>query len=137
MFTDMIADLNKGAMPDPASLKTRFDFALTKKTGVVKLPSAFWMRDPKINPRSDHLLWAALLLLDRSRIDLALAVIEEEHREVVRTKGNRSEYAMEHMVEAAIARLLLQVPDRERRRKLEDSLRKVVPEWMRNKAGNL
>ena len=58
MFSEMITNLKQGKMPDPVGMAKRFDFALTKKLGIVKLPPAFWMSDPKINPRTDHLFWA-------------------------------------------------------------------------------
>jgi len=135
MFTDVIADLNRSKMPEPVNLKKRFDFALTKKMGVVRLPPAFWMQDSKINPRSDHLLWASLLLLDRGRIELAIAILEEELDEIACTKGCPSANSMEQMVEDAINKLLQQMPDREQRAKFREDLRMVIPEWMRNISG--
>jgi len=62
MFSDVFAAIQKNKIPDPSMLQKRFDFAMTKKMGVIKLPPPFWMQDPKINPRADHLFWAALLL---------------------------------------------------------------------------
>ena len=81
MFTQIFAALEQGEVPDPELLQRRFDLAMTKKLGVVKLPPAFWMRDPKINPRADHLLQAALLLGDRERCDLAVSVLAVENAE--------------------------------------------------------
>jgi len=81
MFTQIFAALEQGEVADPELLQRRFDLAMTKKLGVVKLPPAFWMRDPKINPRADHLLQAALLLGDRERCDLAVSVLAVENAE--------------------------------------------------------
>ena len=78
MFTEILNDLERGKVPDLHLLGRRFDLAMTKKLGVIKLPPAFWMQDPKINPRSDHLLLAALLLGDRERWDLALSALAVE-----------------------------------------------------------
>lgn len=78
MFTEMLTGLEKGVLPDSVLLRKRFDVAMTKKLGVVKLPPAFWMQDPKINPRADHLLWAALLLGNRDCVEMARTVIAAE-----------------------------------------------------------
>ncbi len=78
MFTEMITTLARDGQPDPARLRQRFRLALTKKLAVVRLPPAFWVQDPKINPRADHLFWAALLLDDREGLDLVSSVIAVE-----------------------------------------------------------
>lgn len=78
MFSQMLAELGQGCEPEPAALRSRLDMALTKKMGVLRLPPAFWPLDPKINPRTEHQLWAALLLGDRERIDQALALLATE-----------------------------------------------------------
>lgn len=78
MFSEMIDTLGRGELPEPGLLRKRFDLAMTKKLGVVKLPSCFWMADPKINPRADHLLWAALLLKSRDCVDLAVSALAAE-----------------------------------------------------------
>jgi hypothetical protein len=130
MFTEMIEALHRSQMVDPVGLKKRFDFALTKKMAVVKLPRALWVRDPKINPRSDHLLWAALLLLDRDRIDLALGVLEAERQEIFRAAGSRGAEDLPAAVESIIAGLLGQMPDPVRREEFARELRRVIPEWM-------
>jgi len=81
MFTQIFAALEQGEAPDIELLGRRFDLAMTKKLGVVKLPPAFWMQDTKINPRADHLLQAALLLGDRERCDMAVSVLAVENIE--------------------------------------------------------
>jgi hypothetical protein len=131
MFSEMIADLQRLKMPEPVSLRKRFDFALTKKLGVLKLPSAFWTQDPKINPRSDHLLWAALLLMDRERIELALAVLEEEFAETSRTAGHSSISSIDRTIESIIKQLLEHIPEQKQRRKFRDDLRQVLPERLK------
>ena len=78
MFTEMIHSLRQGVLPDSGLLRKRFDIAMTKKLGVIRLPSAFWMSDPKINPRADHLLMAALLLASQECVELATSVLASE-----------------------------------------------------------
>jgi hypothetical protein len=110
MFTDIFSTLKQGNMPDPELLQRRFDLAMTKKLGVVKLPPAFWMQDPKINPRADHLLQAALLLADRERCDLAVSVLAVEHQE---QPGDQSLY---EAVEQAAADLIALLPEAKQKR---------------------
>jgi hypothetical protein len=109
MFTRIFEELEQGTLPDPVPLGRLFDMAMTKKLGVVKLPPAFWMQDPKINPRSDHLLQAALLLGDRERCDLALSVVAVEAAE----KQQNSE--PEQVVAAGVRTLLERVPEQHKK----------------------
>ena len=78
MFSDMIMNRQKTIMPEVSTPEKIFDFAMRKKADVVKLPPALWVKIPKINPRSNHLYWAVLLLLDPGRIETARAVIAVE-----------------------------------------------------------
>ncbi len=78
MFTDLVDSIRQGELPDHSLLAKRFHVALTKKLAVVKLPPAFWTADPKINPRTDHLLWAAILLDDNEGYDLVQSIIATE-----------------------------------------------------------
>ncbi len=104
MFTDIFIALKQGEFPDLELLQRRFDLAMTKKLGVVKLPPAFWMQDPKINPRADHLLQAALLLDDRERCDLAVSVLAVEHQE------QHSDQSLHEAVGQAAADLIAMLP---------------------------
>jgi hypothetical protein len=78
MFTEMLTSLQRGEAVDLQLLAKRFDIAMTKKLGTVKLPSAFWSADPKINPRVDHLLLAAIVLDDAERVGLAVSAFAAE-----------------------------------------------------------
>lgn len=78
MFTEIFSALEQGHLQDLENLARRFDVAMTKKLGVVKLPPSFWMQDPKINPRSEHLLQVALLLGDADRCGLAVSALAVE-----------------------------------------------------------
>jgi hypothetical protein len=130
MFSEMIAVLHNNRMPEPDVLQKRYDFAMTKKLGIVKLPSAFWMRDPKINPRSDHLFWAALLLKDRQRVDMALSVIAVELAEPTSMKGDECRQRVDCKARELIAELLEQFSDTGVRQQFEQELRGLVPEWL-------
>jgi len=68
MFSQLISKLKSSTMPDKDELGKRLALALVKKMGVIKQPYHFWSSDPKINPPTAHLLWAAILLEDKEAI---------------------------------------------------------------------
>ena len=137
MFSDMVADLNRRVMPEPVSLAKRFDIAITKKLGVVKLPPAFWMQDPKINPRSDHLLWAAFLTLDRKRIELALSVLAVEIAETSHSVDFKYQELTAQRGRDLIDQLLHQIHEPGTREKFEHELQKVLPGWLAENKKNI
>lgn len=61
MFSKMITSLQAGVMPPVEPLAQLLRVALVKKQGVLQQPPACWSSDPKINPDSVHLVWAAVL----------------------------------------------------------------------------
>jgi hypothetical protein len=128
MFSHMIAALGDEEMPEPAALTKRYDFAVTKKLGILKLPPAFWMRDPKINPRSDHLFWAALLLKDRKRIELALSIMAIEQTETASLKGDECRRRLSRIAGELVEELLDRFPAGDVRRRFEQELRQLVPD---------
>ncbi|RUM33522.1 MAG: hypothetical protein DSY50_08110 [Desulfobulbus sp.] len=105
MFTAIFSDLAQGVLPDREMLGRRFDVAMTKKLGVVKLPPSFWMQDSKINPRADHLLKVALLLEDEERCGLAVSVLAVEVAE------KKYEQPLETLIEVAAADLEAVLPE--------------------------
>lgn len=123
----MIAALHNKEMPEPATLLKRYDFAMIKKLGIIKLPPAFWMRDPKINPRSDHLFWAALLLKDRKRIDMALSIMAVEQAETTSMDGDECRQKVVGMAAELIEELLEQFADTTLRRQFARELPRLVP----------
>lgn len=129
MFSEMIAAIHDNEAPEPLMLQKRYDFALTKKIGIVKLPPAFWMQDPKINPRSDHLFWAALLLKDRNRIDMALSVIAVELAEKTSAKGDQYQQKVEDAARELVEELLAQFSNPDVRQQFEQELQILMPEW--------
>ncbi len=95
---------------DLDQLRKRFDPAMTKKLAVIKLPPSFWMQDPKINPRADHLLWAALLLDDPDRAALAFSAMAVEHEERQRKQAADDAPGLAEALEAAVHDLLQLIP---------------------------
>ena len=111
MFVEIFRDMSMGIMIDTDLLGRRFDLAITKKLGVVKLPPSFWMQDPKINPRSDHLLWAALLLDDPERVALAYSVLAVEHEEQQKKLALKERVPVELILDGYVQQLLALMPD--------------------------
>lgn len=131
MFSEMIAAIRDNRLPNPELLQKRFEFALTKKLGIIKLPPAFWMRDPKINPRADHLFWAAVLLKDRRRIDMALSIIAVELAENSSPGSVGCGQEVEEKARELVGMLLEQFSDPEVRQHLVQGLDGIVAaEWL-------
>ena len=118
MFSADFSALKQGVFPDTQILGRRFDVAMTKKLGVVKLPPSFWMQDPKINPRADHLLQIALLLGDAERCGLAVSALAVEVAE------QKYDQPLEVIIRQATEDLLELVPlsQQEHIRELADML---------------
>ncbi len=111
MFVEVFRDMSMGKMIDTDLLGRRFDLAITKKLGVVKLPPSFWMQDPKINPRSDHLLWAALLLDDPDRVALAFSVLAVEYEEQQKKVAPEERVPIELILDGYVHQLLALLPE--------------------------
>ncbi len=81
MFSEMIAGLRGGNLPDLGPLRGRCHAAITKKLAFVRLPPVYWETDPKRNPDTRHLLWAILLLGDEDMLDILKGIILMEQAE--------------------------------------------------------
>lgn len=81
MFSEMVRDIEQGILPDVGLLRGRCHAAVTKKLALVRLPPAYWERDPKRNPDTGHLLWAILLLQDPDLLEVVKGVILIEQAE--------------------------------------------------------
>jgi hypothetical protein len=136
MFTDMVAECIRGMLPEPDTLRKRFDFAVTKKLGSFRQPLAFRVQDSKINPRSDHLFWAALLLRDRERIDLALSIIATEAAERNASGPDGRLQETEALVSGLIDTFFQQISDIAMRRGIRRELGRIIPEWIRDSGRN-
>ena len=112
VFAEIFRDLGKGKMVDADLLGRRFDLAITKKLGVVKLPPSFWMQDPKINPRVDHLLWAAFLLDDPERAALAISVLAVEHEEQQKKRTPAERESVGLILDGYVQQLLALLPEK-------------------------
>lgn len=78
MFSAMIRSLREGRLPERDELARRLDAALVKKLAVLRQPYHCRSGDPKINPPAVHLLWAAIILGDRDKYDLAAHILVAE-----------------------------------------------------------
>ncbi len=105
MFSEMIAGLRQGNMPDPALLRGRCHAALTKKLAFVRLPPVYWETDPKRNPDTAHLLVAVLLLGDSDMLEILKGIILMEQAE-------REGLSLSAFMERSLAGLFALAPDR-------------------------
>lgn len=90
MFSSLIKSIEKGELPELSGLRKKFDFALVKKMGIVSLPYHFWQTDPKINPPSSQLLWAAILLGDRNAVVTVVGIIQKEMEEAAAASSSKN-----------------------------------------------
>jgi hypothetical protein len=100
MFSEMIKLLKRGELPTAEELQIRLKPAIVKKSGVMQQPRLCWSNDPKINPDSSHLLWAAILLEDQELTCMAVGMLfveqgneldvltPEKARELILEKGS-------------------------------------------------
>ncbi len=137
MFSEVMDALSDNVMPEPGLLRKRFDFAVTKKMGILRLPPAFWMGDQKINPRADHLLMASLLLKDRQRIETALTILIVELAETSSLQESECRETAARRGGELVRQLLGRIPDAKARKQLEQELHGLVPEWFAPGAGPL
>lgn len=130
MFDEMIAALKSGRLPPEADLKKRFDAAVVKKLGILKLPYPFWQNDQKINPAAAHLLWAAILLEDREKFHLVEGIINLEEAEKARA-GGREATGVENAAATRMTRLCEELvrlaPDEPFRRLLAAKISHAAP----------
>ena len=129
MFSHFFTETACMAQIDVDQLKKRFDLAMTKKLAVIKLPPAFWMQDPKINPCADHLLWAALLLDDRERAALALSAMAVEHEERQKKKSVHDTTKLTQALEESLHNFLQLIPDdhQELRSRIRRLVKRITP----------
>lgn len=135
MFSEMMATIRQNQLPDASALQKRFDYAMTKKLGVLNLPPAFWMQDPKINPPVIELFWAALLLRDRERIDMAMAVLDEEMNKSSQGKIRQSGAELKKRARQLTEELLQMLSNTELRTRLRQELAMIIPDVLGLKAG--
>jgi len=104
MFSEMIAGLRQGILPDPALLRGRCHAAVTKKLAFVRLPPVYWETDPKRNPDTSHLLWAVLLLHDSDMLEVVKGLILMEQAE-------REGLSLEEFMQQSLDGLFALAPD--------------------------
>ena len=128
MFSEMVATIRKNQLPDTVMLQKRFDYAMTKKLGVLNLPPPFWMQDPKINPPAGDLFWASLLLKDRERINLAMSVIAAELNKSSRNETGGIGAEVKIRARQLAQKLLMHFSDMKLRNRLRQDLSMIVPD---------
>jgi hypothetical protein len=128
MFTQIFSDLAGGEPIDAGLLRRRFDVAMIKKLGVVKLPPSFWMQDSKINPRADHLLWVSLLLGDQDRVNLAFSALAVEHDELQQRRTAEEQESMAEVLQRSLQQLLSLLPEEEesRHQQMQNIVRNLI-----------
>ncbi|OKY75360.1 MAG: hypothetical protein BM485_08825 [Desulfobulbaceae bacterium DB1] len=128
MFSEMITALQAGKMPGTSSLHQRLRGALIKKAAIIRQPSPLWPRDPKINPPSAHLLWAAVILRDRGNFNLAADLMVLETLESSRQK-NLADIAgqRERLIARELQELRQLIGDRSLQEKINESIKSVHP----------
>ena len=94
MFEEMVSLLKQGKSPQTNLLRKRFERALVKKIGVINTPYSLWTSDPKINPRTKELLWAAILLEDKKNFRLLIDIAAVEAKEKKRASGKSDEFTL-------------------------------------------
>jgi hypothetical protein len=106
MFSEMVAAIRQGELPDIAPLRGRFRAALTKKLALVSQPPTYWESDPKRNPNTEHLLWAVLFLHDSDLFEVVKGIILMEQAE-------RERLTAEEFLDRALTNLLHLAPDKQ------------------------
>jgi len=112
MFSEMLADISQGSLPDNGPLRGRFRAALTKKLALVSQPPTYWESDPKRNPDTEHLLWAVLLLHEPDLFEVVKGIILMEQAE-------REGLTAEEFLDRALGNLLRLAPDEQFQRVLK------------------
>ncbi len=107
----MIEDLQHGSVPDPGPLRLRLQAAMVKKLAMMRLHREFQHNDSKINPLSEHMLWAALLVEDDEAVETLAAILITEAHERYEAKrgamdGRQSPPEGAEVLRASVQRLL-------------------------------
>jgi len=132
MIEDILFQLRDSRMPAVAAVEKWLAVALIKKMGVLNLPYHCWHTDPKINPSSKHLLWAAILAEDKERWAIIEGII---HTELQAGRGAAMQTSQQDQqaafVRATVSRytaeLLDLAPNPVLRQELAGKVKKILP----------
>lgn len=122
MFSEMIAGISQGILPDIGPLRGRCHAAITKKLAFIRLPPVYWETDPKRNPNSSHLLWAILLIQDMDMLNTLQGIVLMEQTE-------RQGLSWEEFREQSLDDLFALAPD--------SRFRKVLSQQIGEREGHL
>ena len=78
MFSEMIKDLQSGSEPALPPIRQRLQAAMVKKLAMMRLNKEFQHNDSKINPETEHMLWAAILLEDHDAVETLASILLTE-----------------------------------------------------------
>jgi hypothetical protein len=126
MFSEMIADLKNGRLPDSQAIKKRLDFAITKKLGIIRQPYLLWPPDPKMNPPATHILWAALITADPSSIELATDILVQEQHEKMAAKKGSDKLDRLDLIQSAIGELMNLLPENSLQTYFQEKIEKYL-----------
>ena len=132
MIEDFLFQLRESRMPTVAAVEKWLTIALIKKMGVLNLPYHCWHTDPKINPSSKHLLWAAILAADKERCAIIEGIIHTELQTgrgaAIRTnQQDQQAAAVRATVSRYVAELLNLAPKPALRDELARKVNKILP----------
>lgn len=124
MFSEMITCLTNNKFPDKSPLKGRLHIALIKKEAIFALPHNFRVSDPKMNPRSDHMIWAAVLIEDKDLFDLTTTILFTEKSMLDPHKALSATHQAE-LVEKVLTKLLALPTNKNIQLKLQETIQNI------------
>ncbi|MFH1214951.1 MAG: hypothetical protein V1706_00450 [Pseudomonadota bacterium] len=121
----MITALENGKLPDLSSLQHRLRAALIKKAAIVSQPYQLWPGDPKINPLSEHLLWAAVIIRDRENFTMAVDLMVLEKMESSHRGDFPDTGMVDRLIDEQLERLLQFVNSRDLKEKITANIKSL------------
>ncbi len=118
MFDEMVSLLKQAKLPKDDILKKRFEAAMVKKMAVLRMPHTYWQADHKINPSTEKMLWATILLEDRENFAVVEGMAHAEISEKTKEKNQEDLLALTEDILNTYTNNLLQIAPDESFRKI-------------------